>query len=199
MTVSSQLPLTAYAGTGTLTQEQLAPFSWRALRPEDVVVRVKEDSDSDVTGTLLTYGDDYTATLNTSGVGGTVKFLRDGKDTPAWLVGWTSGAETGFNLKSGWTSTITRATELGQPASFSNAGQFTQKSRETALDRVSMQVQDVETELRQDAARGDLTGDGSIVVEHLADGAVTTPKLASGAVTEGKIASDAVTLSLIHI
>ena len=99
-------------------------------------------------------------------------------------------------LADGQSVRVYRQTPAGQPTSFPGST-VSPESVEAGLDRIAMQSQEIEADLRRDIATGELINEGSIGEDHLDDGAVTTAKISDMAVTEQKIAARAVTTSKI--
>lgn len=136
MTLAAESPINSYVGNNGANSY---PFTFDTFLQTDLAITVTSPATTPIT-TTLAIGTDYTvAGLSAAGSPastGTITLVNSGQ---AWL---TSG-----KLASGWTLTIKRNMPFSQTASIRNQGDFYQEYLEDALDRIEMQIQQVQLSL----------------------------------------------------
>lgn len=131
MTVSTTSNIITYAADGADTTW---PFTFAIIDEDDIVVTVT-DSDGDVT-TIPSA--DYTVVVNAAVA-----------PNPTPVGGMVTYPTSGPALALGNSITIERVLDLTQPTSLSNQGTLYQEVIEQALDRIVLEIQQVNTENNQ--------------------------------------------------
>lgn len=133
MSVSSTSLSVRYVGNGSAVTQYVIPFPF--MDKAHIIASV---SSNGVVAPVELSGSAYVVTRDEDGQGGTVRTVA-AVTTPAEIV-------------------IERVMPIVQPTEFENAGPFPAESAETALDRITMLLQQI------DAKVDTLTGDESLVV-----------------------------------
>ena len=117
---------------------------------------------------VLVNGRDFSVTPNeVAGRGGTVSWLvPEGEAVPVWLY----AVGTDYNLTADYVALISRQTPVTQEAEFNNAGSFTQKSREDALDKLTLVDQELKARLDEYPPPGEIEEQ----VDNVAENSVQT-------------------------
>lgn len=134
MTVAVEVPLNTFVGNGATN---LFSFNFHVFLQSQLSVTVTSPTGTTYT---LVLGTDYTVQgLNAAGTPaatGSITLVNGGQ---AWL---TTG-----NLTTGWSLSISRTVPYSQISSIRSQGDFDRAFLEDALDRLAMQIQQLQQEI----------------------------------------------------
>jgi hypothetical protein len=134
MTIEANEPRNYYVGNGAT---EVFSFDFLILDDDDIGVQVRETSTGEKFD--LEIGTDYSVSGVGDSDGGTVTLVDDGQE---WL-------DAEGDLKAGYEILLVRTMNYTQPTSIKNQGSYHARIHEAAFDRLSMQIQQLESKVKR--------------------------------------------------